>query len=164
MRILVNKHVKWKNDSRQDNYWHCVRTMPHPIPKELKMTQCLRHNKIIKSKTEQSIWRKVDGYFQLPQWYRAQQSNNNLGSKLFGSWGKNRTLMYCIGVSIFWFYKLSSEYITIFPSSHVQTLLVLRVVFIFMPTKGSLWNGRAALRAGPGPQSKHIHSSPLGPE
>lgn len=32
-----------------------TRTVPHPVPKEHKVTQCLQHNKVLRSESEQSL-------------------------------------------------------------------------------------------------------------
>ena len=32
-----------------------TRTMPHPVPEEHKVTQCLQHHKILKSKREECL-------------------------------------------------------------------------------------------------------------
>lgn len=107
----------------QHNYWHCLcKNYAHPVSKEQGMTQCLWHSKTLQSKIKVYLG-EVDRRLQRPQGCRAGQSSSN---------------RHCTGASTFWLHKLV-EYITMAPSSHVQTRHV------------SLRNASVALRGGQAP-------------
>lgn len=171
------KKSQWQGERAKENsqktrlmekWWHTkettdtvyVRTVPHPTPKEHKVTQYLRTIRSLKQK--RSIWGKVGGYFQPPP--GKKHTNPAIILACFSSSWRKKIPLHCTEASIFWFHKLNSEHITISPSCNAKTLWVSRVVFTFMPSTGSLWAGRAALLWERLPQLEHIYSSPLSPQ
>lgn len=127
------------------NHWYCLRkNCAPPNSKRTQGDSLLKHNKTVR---ENGLFKEGGLHFQLPPG-KVLNNPTIILACFSGSWSKKRIPCHCTRASIFWSHKLNSEYITISPSSNAKTLWVSRAVFMFMPSTGSLWTGRSALRTG----------------